>query len=160
MTIDEAIAHAREIAEKNYLEGMLCHANPDDGELDGCIECGREHEQLAEWLEELKKYQQYGTPDGYESALKAYDDCYFEKEEISNELQEYKQLGTLEKVREAVERQQAKKPIIQPWFPARCPTCGEELSESLGDGYYRHRTFLERCTNVECAQRLDWGEEE
>lgn len=76
------------------------------------------------------------------------------------ELLEYKKIGTLEEVREAVEKQKQKKPIIQQWSPARCPACGEELSESLGDGYYRHRTFLERCTNVECAQRLDWSEEE
>lgn len=32
---------------------MLCHANPDDGKLDSCIEDGRYHEQLSEWLEEL-----------------------------------------------------------------------------------------------------------
>lgn len=75
-------------------------------------------------------------------------------------LEHFQQIGTLEEVREAVEKQKAKKPIIQQWSPARCPACGEELSESLGDGYYRHRTFLERCTNVECAQRLDWSEEE
>ena len=76
------------------------------------------------------------------------------------ELQEYKKLGTLEEVRETVEKQKAKKPIIQPWSPARCPSCGEELSNNLGDGYYIHRTFLKRCTNAECAQRLDWSEEE
>jgi len=35
-TIDEAIAHAREVAENKYKEGMLCHANPDDVLLDGC----------------------------------------------------------------------------------------------------------------------------
>ena len=55
LSIDEAIAHAREVANEKYTEGMLCHANPNDEELDGCIECAREHEQLAEWLEELKK---------------------------------------------------------------------------------------------------------
>ena len=38
---------------------MLCHANPDDGKLDGCIESGRYHEQLAEWLEELKFIRQW-----------------------------------------------------------------------------------------------------
>lgn len=71
----------------------------------------------------------------------------------------YKQLGTLEEVREAVEKQKPKRPIIEPWAPARCPTCGEELSEYMGDGYYRHRTFLKRCMNDECAQRLDWSVE-
>lgn len=73
------------------------------------------------------------------------------------ELDEYKQIGTLEEVRDAVEKQKPKHPIISPWSPAICPTCGEELSEHIGDGYYRHRTFLERCPNIECAQRLDWS---
>ena len=54
MTIDEAIEHAREVAKGKYAEGILCHTNPNDGELDGCIKCAEEHEQLAEWLEELK----------------------------------------------------------------------------------------------------------
>ena len=36
MTLDEAIQHAREVAES------------------GCSECCKEHEQLAEWLEELR----------------------------------------------------------------------------------------------------------
>ncbi len=58
MTIDEAIAHEREKAEKMYLQGMLCHANPNDDELDGCIECAKKHEQLAELLEELKTYRE------------------------------------------------------------------------------------------------------
>ena len=58
MNMDEAIKHAKEKATEKYNEAMLCHANPDDGELDGCIECAREHEQLAEWLIQLKKYQQ------------------------------------------------------------------------------------------------------
>ena len=57
LTIDKAIAHAKEVAEKNYLQGMLCHANPNDEELDKCIECGREHEQLAEWLKDLQHYK-------------------------------------------------------------------------------------------------------
>ena len=49
-----------------------------------------------------------------------------------------------------------KKVIIKAWNPAYCPTCGKELSESEGDGYYRHPTFMERCPNIECAQRLEW----
>ena len=57
MTIDEAIAHEKEVAKEIYVEAMLCHANPDDGKLDDCIERGKYHEQLAEWLEELKSYR-------------------------------------------------------------------------------------------------------
>ena len=59
MTLDKAIAHEKELAKEIYIEAMLCHANPDDGKLDGCIERGRYHERLAEWLEELKFIRQW-----------------------------------------------------------------------------------------------------
>ena len=61
LSIDEAIAHEREVAKEIYVEAMLCHANPDDGELDDCIQRGKYHEQLVEWLEELKAYIEIGT---------------------------------------------------------------------------------------------------
>ena len=54
MTLDEVIVHEREVAKEIYVEAMLCHANPDDGKLDDCIQRGKYHEQLVEWLEELK----------------------------------------------------------------------------------------------------------
>lgn len=38
MTLDEAIIHAKEISENQYI----------------CEECQKEHRQLADWLEELK----------------------------------------------------------------------------------------------------------
>ena len=59
MTLDEAIAHEKELAKEIYIEAMLCHANPDDGKLDSCIESGRYNERLAEWLEELKFIRQW-----------------------------------------------------------------------------------------------------
>lgn len=59
---------------------------------------------------------------------------------------------------EALEKQEAKKVEIKEWSPAICPSCGYELSESAGDGYYKHPTFLERCPNPDCGQRLDWSE--
>lgn len=42
MTIDEAIVHAREVSSRKF----------DD--MVHCIRCSEFHEQLAEWLEELK----------------------------------------------------------------------------------------------------------
>ena len=45
MTIDEAIAHAREVASRKFDDRVHC------------IKCAEEHEQLAEWLEELKAYR-------------------------------------------------------------------------------------------------------
>ena len=54
MTLDEAIKHAREVAEDKradadwkFRHGRL---NADD-----CISCAEEHDQLADWLEDYKK---------------------------------------------------------------------------------------------------------
>ena len=59
MTIDEAIAHAREVAaiqrnndKLNKTLGVISPYYKAD-----CIKCAEEHEQLAEWLEELKMYK-------------------------------------------------------------------------------------------------------
>lgn len=60
---------------------------------------------------------------------------------------------------EALEKQLPKRVEVKEWSPARCPSCGIELSEALGDGYYRHPTFLKRCPNEDCGQLLDWGDD-
>lgn len=51
MTLDEAIAHAREVAEEQIKACDLAWVwdNPDN-----IKKCAEEHEQLADWLEELK----------------------------------------------------------------------------------------------------------
>ena len=56
MTIDEAIAHAREAAaiqrnndKLNKTLGVISPYYKTD-----CIKCAEEHEQIAEWLEKLK----------------------------------------------------------------------------------------------------------
>lgn len=46
MTLDEAITHAKEVGIK-----MACNVRTKD--------CGKEHLQLAKWLEELKTYRKY-----------------------------------------------------------------------------------------------------
>lgn len=54
MTLEEAINHAREVAEKNrkcHEENTIILSNRWISSM--C--CAEEHEQLAEWLEELKK---------------------------------------------------------------------------------------------------------
>ena len=58
MTIDEAIAHAREVARVNRLrvKHPVIHRNDED-KIEACILCAEEHEQLADWLEELKDYR-------------------------------------------------------------------------------------------------------
>ena len=56
MTVDEAIAHAREVAEiqrnNDKLNKTLGKSSPYYNT--DCIKCAKEHEHLAEWLEELK----------------------------------------------------------------------------------------------------------
>ena len=74
------------------------------------------------------------------------------------EIQQYREIGTVKECREAVEKQNPKKIIIRNWRSTFCPTCGHELSTSLGDGYYKHPTFLERCPN--CGQLIQWEESE
>ena len=49
MTLEQAIEHAREVGMK-----MACKHDTQ--------ECGREHLQLAKWLEELKAYREGRTP--------------------------------------------------------------------------------------------------
>ena len=58
MTIDEAIAHARDVANEQKIRSDICIQN--DSECDkfsDCLKCAEDHEQLAEWLEELKCYK-------------------------------------------------------------------------------------------------------
>lgn len=51
MTIDEAIEHAKEKAKEQRYYANFEH----NGMMyQSCIKCAEEHEQLAEWLEELK----------------------------------------------------------------------------------------------------------
>ena len=45
MIIDEAIAHAREVSSRKFDDRVHC------------IRCSEFHEQIADWLEELKDYQ-------------------------------------------------------------------------------------------------------
>lgn len=62
MTLDEAIKHAREVAEDNIQKSRqmtrdpFCVVNLD--KIEACNKCAKEHEQLVDWLEELKKHRE------------------------------------------------------------------------------------------------------
>ena len=62
MTLDEAIRHCKEQAERErrkvpqFEHLNLMHA------AESCKECAAEHEQLAKWLEELQQRRAYGGP--------------------------------------------------------------------------------------------------
>jgi hypothetical protein len=58
LTLEDAISHAKEIAEKNYRGAEFESIDSIDDDIKAnCIKCAEEHEQLAEWLEELKSYK-------------------------------------------------------------------------------------------------------
>ena len=59
LALEEAIAHAKEVAEKNYRGADFESIDSIDDDIKtNCIKCAEEHEQLAEWLEELKSYKE------------------------------------------------------------------------------------------------------
>lgn len=58
LTLDDAISHAKEVAEKNYRGADFESIDSVDNDIKtNCIKCAKEHMQLAEWLEELKSYR-------------------------------------------------------------------------------------------------------
>ena len=62
MKLDEAIAHAREVAEKNRNFDVIPEKVMATSTFKyNCLKCAEEHEQIAEWLEELKQYRAIGT---------------------------------------------------------------------------------------------------
>ena len=63
------------------------------------------------------------------------------------EVQKYREIGTVEEFREAVEKQKEKKPLI---YQRRkyCIVCGEDVGRYFGN-FCRH-----------CGQHIDWSDEE
>lgn len=70
MTIDEAIKHAKKVAEEQEKAAQEWHENQirkcelirfaemDYTRENECKKCAEEHRQLAEWLKELKAYKE------------------------------------------------------------------------------------------------------
>ena len=104
MTLDEAINHCMDVAEKqeitaksNLIEIDKIKANGilrlyDADEYESCMKCASEHRQLAEWLRELKTYRgilanadrliesEYGVViiEGYKDVLDQMNEVYME----------------------------------------------------------------------------------
>ena len=68
MTLDEAIKHAEEVAEK-FESLHERYENMDEDRLlfrveeNECKNCAKEHRQLAEWLKELRAYRKIHEDD-------------------------------------------------------------------------------------------------
>ena len=79
MTLDEAIEHCKEVAEEKENEGkLLCESK---GASTECLNCAKEHRQLAKWLEELKEKRNLIC-----RIKKAYESDIYELEDVMNEL--------------------------------------------------------------------------
>lgn len=105
-------------------------------------------------MQELQEYKKYGTLNGYKSALEAYEKCYFEKEEVDIELYKYKQLGTLEEIRKSVDKQKAKKPMLdKPLMILVCPSCGNYLQKVVDDECSTKGFIPMYCKD--CGQKID-----
>ena len=86
MTIDEAIAQAREVSSRKFDDRVHC------------IRCSEFHKQIAEWLEELKDHRERecnhinetlydkGYSDGYNKAIEYFVMLFKSKTSIENSL--------------------------------------------------------------------------
>ena len=103
-----------------------------------------------------------------ENAIKKIEEALVMACEAMQELQEYKQLGTLEEVREALEKQKAKKTVIEDICRNgvdfygivyqekasvyKCPACDSFV------GFVGENQCISYCAC--CGQKFDWTEAE
>ena len=76
MTIDEAIAHAKEKAKKKMAEYENHYDKDAHYYPRQCKKCAEEHEQLAERLEELKAYREIGTVEECRNSISDIERAY------------------------------------------------------------------------------------
>ena len=75
------------------------------------------------------------------------------------EIQQYREIGTMEECRESIEKQKPKRPIWKPYEPdddfgdLTCPLCGEFLADRIP---FDRKDFYFHCLN--CGQKFDWSE--
>ena len=67
LILDEAINHEKMMAKRKRWNGKFTKVSLGNEEINkrfkaDCIKDAEEHEQFAEWLEELKSYKDIGTP--------------------------------------------------------------------------------------------------
>ena len=106
-----------------------------------------------EAIEVINNHERYVGVKYVNGVEEAYVTPYFEKAlsaaiSAMQELQKYNQLGTLEEVREAVEKQKRKKPCASNRCYV-CPRCGLVTSLRIKHNY---------CDA--CGQHIDWSVEE
>lgn len=100
---------------------------------------------------------------GYEYVYPEPEDYAIEEAvKALKEIQQYREIGTVEECREAREKQIPKAPIMKPYYEDMpdeeylcCPTCGDILTDRIPDD---NKNFYFHCLN--CGQKFDWREED
>lgn len=77
------------------------------------------------------------------------------------EVQQYREIGTVQECREAREKQRPKAPIMKPYYDDMpdeeylcCPTCGDILTDRIPAD---NKNFYFHCLN--CGQKFDWSDD-
>lgn len=136
----------------------LDHIAKEEPNVSPMLYAGRKEkaETIIKGFEELEQYREIGTVREFKSCKR-----FGSIEKILSSqifLDQYQEIGTVEECRAAVEKQKAKKPIIEyeqmqdsvteiEW---KCPVCGTNYIELTPCG--------EWCRY--CGQKLDWSDEE
>ena len=120
MNIDEEIIHQREMARLNrseYESDCIFYGKEvvDKGKKPKCLKRAEKHEQIAEWLEELKVYQQHkiicnkGYNAGYNKAIDDFKEELFKNSERARPVGwlGYSEIVTCEKIYEIAEQLKA-----------------------------------------------------
>lgn len=120
MTIDEAIAKYRKLAKLNKVEYEVncdCYGKEtvDRAEKLDCLKRAEEYEQIVEWLEELKVYQQHkiicnkGYNAGYNKAIDDFKEELFKNSERARPVGwlGYSEIVTCEKIYDIAEKLKA-----------------------------------------------------
>lgn len=145
MTIDEAIAHAKEVAKGKMTEYESHYDKDAHYYPRQCKRCAEEHGQLAEWLEELEQYRAIGTVDRFRQLAEQFRQNITDEtscperscnkcDKYRKENEKYHKIGTVEECRIAMEKQTAKIADLSGdgyadghmvYDTYECPNCGE-----------------------------------
>lgn len=109
-------------------------------------------DSLNIWAKE--KESRYFNPVKFKIMNELYELAELTPQKALNALNPDKNNIYLNYLLEIALRQEPKKVKIENWSPSCCPTCGIELSEHRGDGYFVHPTYKDNCPN--CLQALKW----
>lgn len=81
LDLESAIKHCEEVAEKNEKKASWFWGKEGNPNYESCVECAKEHRQLARWLKELKAYRDKSQESECENCDDILERIYAEREE-------------------------------------------------------------------------------